>query len=231
MSRMQLMRKVLCELPDLTSATLVFNDTPTNDFTSLSGVLSTQMASLTQKDRLAIYPLLSPKSFFTQVLPANSVDAGFCFTALHCLQRLSPTDNNLSKPLDIPNKAHSGLITFLSARHAELIPGGTLTLCVPVQGPVSVSPAHECLRTTIERLPKAYGLDSACISRLPMYFRTMEELLLGIESSPDTWRVMQNFAVPITHPAWHAAFIHTAETTCGARTEEARERYADTITG
>ncbi|KAM0719343.1 hypothetical protein Q7P37_005248 [Cladosporium fusiforme] len=227
----QLMRRVLAQLPSLTSATVVFNDTPTNDFTSLSNVLSAQMPSLTQKNRLAIHPLLSPKSFFKQILPPNSVDAGFCFTALHWLQRLPPVEPSISTPLTIAATAHSDLITFLAARHAELVPGGTLTLCIPIQGPVSVTPAHDCLHTTIKLLPKSYGLHPSSITSLPMYFRTMEELLLGVESSPGAWRVLQKRAVPITHPTWPAACIPAEEMLCNSTAETARTRYANAITG
>lgn len=219
------MQKVLSQLPNLTTATVIFNDTPTNDFTSLSTVLSAQMPSLSQKDRLTIYPLLSPKSFFTQIFPPNSIDAGFCFTALHWLQRLPQSNKPHSKPLQVAAQAHSDLTTFLSARHAELIPGGYLTLCIPIQGPVSVVPAHECMRATLETLPKTYNLRADSLARLPMYFRTMEEVLLGIEASPGAWRVVQKDALPITHPAWP-----TEEMLIGPKAQAARERYASAIT-
>lgn len=220
------MQKILSQLPNLTIATVIFNDTPTNDFNSLSAVLSAQMPSLSQKDRLTIHPLLSPKSFFTQILPPNSVDAGFCFTALHWLQRLPQSDKPHSKPLQVAAQAYSDLITFLSARHAELIPGGSLTLCIPIQGPESVVPTHECMRATLENLPKTYNLRADSLARLPMYFRTVDEVLLGIEASPGAWRVVQKDALPITHPAWP-----TGEVLSGPTAQAARERYARAITG
>ncbi|EXL94590.1 S-adenosyl-L-methionine-dependent methyltransferase [Fusarium oxysporum II5] len=68
----RLLANYLSNLPNLSSATLVFNN----------------WSLLSQDGRLPVNPLMVPKSFFGQVLPDDFVDAGFSFTALHWLQHM-----------------------------------------------------------------------------------------------------------------------------------------------
>ncbi|KAI7772271.1 hypothetical protein LZL87_007632 [Fusarium oxysporum] len=218
----RLLANYLSNLPGLSSATLVFNDTPFNDFSSLSRTIDTNWPSLSQDGRLSISPLMVPKSFFGQVLPHDFVDAGFSFTALHWLQHMPSS----FEPSDLAEYAHEDLVSFLSARHREIRPNGTLTLCIPSHGQIGVNPAVACLQASVRSLASTYHLDPSFTVRLPLYFRTMEEILSSINAEQGNWVVKSHVAVPIMHPSWSPAVLDK-----GGADMAARVRYAAGITG
>ncbi|KAF5716527.1 benzoate carboxyl methyltransferase [Fusarium globosum] len=218
----RLLANYLSNLPSLLSATLVFNDTPFNDFSSLSRTIDTNSSSLSQNGRLSISPLMVPKSFFQQVLPDDFVDAGFSFTALHWLQHMP---SSWETP-DLARYAHEDLVSFLSARHREIRPNGSLTLCIPCHGEIGVDPAVTCLQASIRSLASTYHLDPSSIVCLPLYFRTMEEILSSINAEQGKWIVKSHVAVPIMHPSWSPAVSDQ-----GGADMAPRVRYAAGITG
>ncbi|KAG5821127.1 hypothetical protein H9Q74_001893 [Fusarium xylarioides] len=218
----RLLANYLSNLPALSSATLVFNDTPFNDFSSLSRTINTNWTSLSQDGKLAISPLMVPQSFFGQVLLDDFVDAGFSFTALHWLQHM-PSSWETS---DLAGYAHEDLVSFLSARHREIRPSGTLTLCIPSHGEIGVDPAVACLQASVRSLASTYHLDPSFTVRLPLYFRTMEELLSSINVEQGKWVVKSHVAVPIMHLSWSPAVSDN-----GGADMAARVRYATGITG
>ncbi|KAI1021983.1 hypothetical protein LB504_007268 [Fusarium proliferatum] len=218
----RLLANYLSNLPGLSSATLIFNDTPFNDFSSLSRTIDTNSSSLSQNGRLSISPLMVPKSFFGQVLPDDFVDAGFSFTALHWLQHMPSS----WETLDLARYAHEDLVSFLSARHREIRPNGTLTLCIPCHGEIGVDPAVACLQASVRSLASTYHLDPSFIVRLPLYFRTMEEILSSINAEQGKWIVKSHVAVPIMHPSWSPAVSDKDGADMAARV-----RYAGGITG
>ncbi|EWG51635.1 hypothetical protein FVEG_16825 [Fusarium verticillioides 7600] len=209
-------------LAGLSSATLVFNDTPFNDFSSLTGTIKNNWSSLSQDVRLSISPLMVTLSIFGQVLPDNFVDAGFSFTALHWLQHM-PSSWDTS---DLARNAHENLVSFLSARHREIRPNDTLTLCIPCHGEIGVDPAVACLQASIRNLASTYYLDPSVTVHLPLYFRTMEEILLSINAEQGKWEVKSHVAVPIMHPSWSSAVSDKEGANMSARV-----RYAAGITG
>ncbi|KAF5551399.1 benzoate carboxyl methyltransferase [Fusarium mexicanum] len=218
----RLLANYLSNLPGISSATLVFNDTPFNDFSSLSRTISANWSSLSQDGKLSISPLMVPRSFFEQVLPNDFVDAGFSFTALHWLQH-TPSSWETS---DLARCAHEDLVSFLSASHGEIRTNGTLTLCIPSHGQIGVDPAVACLQASVRNLASTYHLDPSFTVRLPLYFRTMEEILSPIDAEQGKWVVKSHVAAPIMHPSWSAAVLDK-----GGADMAARVRYATGITG
>ncbi|KAM5519589.1 hypothetical protein FOXYSP1_18013 [Fusarium oxysporum f. sp. phaseoli] len=218
----RLLANYLSNLPNLSSATLVFNDTPFNDFSSLSRTINTNWSLLSQDGRLSINPLMVPQSFFGQVLPDDFVDAGFSFTALHWLQHMPSS----FEPSDVARYADEDLVSFLSARQREIRPKGTLTLCIPCHGQIGVDPAVACLQASIRSLASTYHLDPSFTVRLPLYFRIMEEILASINAEPGKWVVKSHVTVPIMHPSWSPAVLGN-----GGADMAARVRYASGITG
>ncbi|KAF5598054.1 benzoate carboxyl methyltransferase [Fusarium pseudocircinatum] len=218
----RLLANYLSNLPGISSATLVFNDTPFNDFSSLSRTIKANWSSLSQDGRLSISPLMVPQSFFGQVLPDDFVDAGFSFTALHWLQHM-PSSWETS---DLAGYAHDDLVSFLSARYREIRPSGNLTLCIPCHGQIGVDPAVACLQASVRSLASTYHLDPSFTVRLPLYFRTMQEILSSIDDDQGKWVVKSQVAVPIRHPSWSAAVLDE-----GGVDMVARVRYAAGITG
>jgi hypothetical protein len=181
---------------------------------------------------------MAPKSHFQNVLPNAFVDAGYCFTALHWLQHTPPQDSSIEDSK--PAAAHADLLAFLSARHRELRPGGTLPLCIPGNGPVGVDAVLKCVSATaLEFSSSGTGIYSNSISasvvaRMPLYFRTMDEVLNAVSASKEeggaSWDVLRSEAVPTPHPA---CLDLKAERLDGSLTTgvDRSEQYASAVAG
>nr|POE94631.1 methyltransferase fus9 [Quercus suber] len=204
----RVLQTILEALPSVTTATLVFNDTSSNDFSSLSRMIDSNWLPLSQMGRITVHPLMVPRSFYQQVLTDGFVDAGFCFTAIHWLKQM-PTDLEYSsseedgnaEPSDLVTRAHADMVSFLSARHKEIRPGGSLTLSIPVQGEVDSEASMTCLDKSLEDVGSRYK-DDLIFPRLPVWFRTLDEIMAGINAADGEWRIVKSSIVPIEHPAW-----------------------------
>jgi hypothetical protein len=151
-----------------------------------------------------------PKSHFQQVLPNDFVNAAFSFTALHWLQH-TPSHGTEGDNAQLAASAHDGLVAFLSAHHRELRKDGTLTLCMPGQGPVGVQPVIECLEAAVRDLSSTYHFSSWVVAHLPFYFRTMDEILSAVSTCHGTWKTLGNEMVPMVHSAWASSFRSTQD--------------------
>ncbi|RBR05992.1 hypothetical protein FVER53590_29303 [Fusarium verticillioides] len=180
----------------MTSATLVFNDTPSNDFSSLTSTIHQNWDSLSQDGKVAINTLLSPRSYFEQVLPDGFVDAGFNFTALHWLRNMPDTS---STPSSLSAAAHEDFVTSLSVRHKEIRRRGTMTICVPCDGEISVSPVFRCFEASLRNIYDKYQVDPTIAKRLPMYFRTLDEILTSIAAVNTKWGLRSHHTLPLMH--------------------------------
>lgn len=123
------------------------------------------------------------------------------------------------------------MVAFLSARHRELRHGGTLTLCIPGEGTLSVTPILECLNTAVRELSATYHLSASVIAQLPMYFRTMDEILAAVSICDGAWNVLGSDMVPMVHPAWPASSTERNAGAAGNTGADANEAYASAITG
>lgn len=225
-----LLQLLLENSPSTTTATLVFIDTPSNDFKSLASTITAHCTELARRKngKLTINPLMAPKSHFQNVLPDAFVDAGYCFTALHWLQHTPPDKGvEYSKPA----AAHADLLAFLSARHRELRPGGTLALCIPGNGPVGVDAVLKCVSATAREFSSSgtgiysNSISASVVARMPLYFRTMDEILNAVSASKEqwgaSWDVLRSEAVPTPHPVCH-------DLTTGV---DRSEQYASAVAG
>jgi S-adenosylmethionine-dependent carboxyl methyltransferase len=112
----------------------IHNDIPGNDFTGLFENLAAKDGYL-QTVEGPIYPLAAAGSFFQQVLPGDGVQLGMCSNAAHWLReqpRISIPDGMYfceatgSEREGIAEQAAGDWLLFLSARAAELAPGGRM---------------------------------------------------------------------------------------------------------
>ncbi|KAF4442951.1 Benzoate carboxyl methyltransferase [Fusarium austroafricanum] len=195
----RLFSKYLKTFSYLSSATLVFNGTPSNDFTSLSSPIDANMNKLLLNGKLEIIPLLSPRSYFEQILPDGSVDVGFSFTPLHWLSIMPDESSTMSA---LSAAAHQDFVSFLSVRHKEIRPNGTLTLCIPGDGTISVLPTFKCHGTAVHNLYDRYHVGPSISARFPMYFRTMDETLVSISVVKEKWRLKSQTTIPLMHTSW-----------------------------
>ncbi|KAI9148944.1 Fumarate reductase 2 [Paramyrothecium foliicola] len=221
----KLIQEYLSRMPGVSSATLIFNDTPFNDFSSLSSTIESNRTALSQCGKVNIYPLLSPQSFYQRIVPHDTVDIGFCFTALHWLQNV-PNSPDLSL---LAASAHADLVTFLSARHKEIRLGGQLMLCIPIHGPFNVAFTVECMVDTVRTLAGTYGVDPSVIAKMPVHWRTMDEIMVSIAASDGAWELLHSSEIPMEHPA--ASLLKTISESDAEEFETARDKYADIITG
>ena len=223
-----LLQRLLEISPSVTSATLVFDDTPSNDFNSLASTINARCAELTRHGKITINPLMAPKSYFHQVLPDNFVDAGYSFTSLHWLQ-LPPLQGS-GDPVDLEKaaSAHADVVAFLSARHREIRHGGTLMLCIPGQGPIGVDATLKSIIATARGLSGIYSISASVVARMPLYFRTMDEVSTAVSASKGAWEVLESAAVPIEHPA---CLEPTAERISSLTGADRFEEYAGAVAG
>jgi SAM dependent carboxyl methyltransferase len=111
----------------------VHNDQLTNDFTQLFAAVAGDGGYLGRSGG-PVYPAAAAGSFFDQVLPASTVDLGMCSNAVHWFRRqpsvdfrgmyFSAADPAARRALSA--QAAEDWLAFLRARHAELVPGGSL---------------------------------------------------------------------------------------------------------
>ncbi|KAF5702083.1 benzoate carboxyl methyltransferase [Fusarium globosum] len=221
----RLFSQYLERIPSVTSATLIFNDTPSNDFSSLTSTIHQNWDILSQKGKVSINTLLSPRSYFEQVLPDGFVDAGFNFTALHWLRSMPDAS---STPSSLSTAAHVDFVDFLLVRHKEIRPHGTLTICVPSDGDINVLPTFRCFETSLRRLYDKYQVDPTIARRLPMYFRTSEEILKCVAAVDTKWGLRSLHTLPLMHTSWSPEVIEASSDEVKAA---ARKRYTDAVAG
>lgn len=223
--KVKLLSKYPAKVPSLLSATLIFNDTPSDDFSSLARTIDDNVDQLSSNGRLSANVLMAPQSYFWRLMPSGSVHVGFCSTALNWLQHM-PDDS--ADTTTLAAAAHQDLLTFLSARHKEISVNGTLVLCIPIQGEISVANSFVCLETALLNLHATYKLDPKVIYQLPEYFRTEKVVLLAITSAQRRWRLKAHHTLTMVHPSW-SSLISDGESV-GIR-KSACEKYAHEVTG
>jgi hypothetical protein len=203
----------------------VFNDTPSNDFSSLTSTIHQNWDSLSQQGKISINTLLSPRSYFEQVLPDGFADAGFNFTALHWLRNMPDT---FSTPSSLSAAAHEDFVTFLSVRHKEIRRRGTMTICVPSDGEVGVFPVFRCFEASLRNIYGKYLVDPTIAKRLPMYFRTLDETLTSIAAVNTKWGLKSHHTLPLMHTSWSPEVIEAGSEQARM---SARKRYTDSVAG
>ncbi|KLO80303.1 uncharacterized protein LW93_6513 [Fusarium fujikuroi] len=221
----RLFSQYLERIPSVASATLIFNDTPSNDISSLTSTIHQNWDILSQNGKVSINSLLSPRSYFEQVLPDGFVDAAFNFTALHWLRSMPDAS---STPSSLSTAAHVDFVDFLLVRHKEIRPHGTLTICVPSDGDISVLPTFRCFETSLRSLHDKYQVDPMIARRLPMYFRTSEEILTSIAAVDKKWGLRSLHTLPLMHTSWSPEVIEASSDEFKAA---ARKRYTDAVAG
>lgn len=221
----RLFSQYLERIPSVTSATLIFNDTPSNDFSSLTSTIHQNWDILSQNGKVSINSLLSPRSYFDQVLPDGFVDAGFNFTALHWLRSMPDAS---STPSSLSTAAHVDFVDFLLVRHKETRPHGTMTICVPSDGDINVLPTFRCFETSLRSLYDKYQVDPTIARRLPMYFRTSEEIVKCVAAVDTKWGLRSLHTLPLMHTSWSPEVIEASSDEVKAA---ARKRYTDAVAG
>lgn len=192
--RITTIHEYLSSLSEVSSVTLIFNDQPCNDFSSLAQTIDQSMPVLSRHGKLPVFPYMVPKSFQERVAPDHSVDVGICSSSLHWLDPASPGIGHqyLPSATAAAPAAHRELVSFLSLRAREIRHGGRLILGVAGKGDLNIEPALQCLSLAIDDLTTR-GLipcSAASTCRGPVYFRTELELCQAVEAE-GSWVITQ----------------------------------------
>lgn len=135
---------------------VVHTDLPDNDFTALFRTLATDPQSYLSGD-VAVFPFVIGRSFYEQILPANSVTLGWCSWAVQWLSRVPaaiPDQVQIAYSKDhvarasYARQADEDWRTFLTQRGRELRPGGqlvVLTMAVDETGNFGYQPLLEAM--------------------------------------------------------------------------------------
>jgi hypothetical protein len=179
----------------------IFSDLPSNNFNQL-------FANLEQARRAGlfpagVYPGTVGGSFYDPVLPPDTVHLATCFNSIQWLDRLPPVPMPDSVVYRRPHpprpglavapnvttafrrQAEQDLVRFLESRARELVPGGKLLLASPgdtSEARISDGVA-DVLNDACLDLMAAGRLKREEYERftMPVYFRTVEELLAPLE--------------------------------------------------
>jgi cyclopropane-fatty-acyl-phospholipid synthase len=195
----------------------VHNDVVTNDFTQLFRNVAGDGGYL-DAPGAPVYPAAAAGSFFTQVLPAETVHLGMCSNAAHWLREqphvFTPEGMYFSQAGDataeLAAQAARDWLAFLDARAAELAPGGRLV----VQG-IGTSPdgehvsADRLLRVMWRVAVSLAGdglLDRGALDDyvFPVYCRSSAELTAPVEGGPlaDRLEVVAVQEGDVPNPYW-----------------------------
>ncbi|KAI1054373.1 hypothetical protein LB505_014161 [Fusarium chuoi] len=133
-----------------------------------------------------------------------------------------------STPSSLSAAAHVDFVDFLRARHKEVRPHGTMTICVPSDGDINVLSTFRCFETSLRSLHDKYQVDPTIARRLPMYFRTSDEILTSVAAVDTKWILKSHHTLPLIHTSWSPEVIEASSDEVNAA---ARKRYTDAVAG
>ncbi|HEX6310154.1 MAG TPA: hypothetical protein VF152_00840 [Acidimicrobiia bacterium] len=201
---------------------VVHNDVPTNDWNELFANLANRPDSYLTLAGPPVLPLASAISFYEPAVPARSAHLGVSFSAAHWL-RTQPEvvvpdafyfcEATADARTALARQADADWATFLTARAADLAPGGRLVVGMVGSdaGDSSGEPlvtARRLMRAMTEvarELVDAGELDRGAFERylLPVYARTADEARAPLEAPgplADAFRIEVARTDPVANP-------------------------------
>jgi cyclopropane-fatty-acyl-phospholipid synthase len=173
---------------------VVHNDLPTNDWNELFANVASAPDSYTRAVGPPVLALASAVSFFEPAAPSRSVHLGVSFSAAHWLRTqpavVVPDGFYFSEATGdaramLAEQAAADWVCFLSARAADLAPGGRLVVqmvgtdsaSAPAGAGVTARNLMLAMSQVADELVASGLLDRACVDRyvLPVYARTPAE--------------------------------------------------------
>ncbi|KAF4446881.1 Benzoate carboxyl methyltransferase [Fusarium austroafricanum] len=211
--------KVISTLPDGAIASLVFEDTPFNDFGTLAKTIAERFNS---KDdaKVQIVPSLVPLGFFRQVVPTAQADIGFSWSSFNYLEKTpsasldataSPAEFAAARHKALAAAGHTDLIKILKLRAKEIRTGGYLIAAIGGQMPEGETrpskPGAEVLQSGLMRMVAEGKLSFPELMQMalfPGHERTPKELQAALddEAVAPLWEVESLEPKLIVQPAW-----------------------------
>ncbi|KAF3102062.1 hypothetical protein TWF102_001886 [Orbilia oligospora] len=240
---MAVMQRLVSQLPSNSTATLVFNDLPSNDFNSLIKLLPNIKYFDSTK---TIYPCIIPNSFYNPIMPQSTVDVAFALSSIHWLRQVPPPKSasesfeEFLRKRDSRNSAasHKDLIEFLNLRGREIKSGGKLIVAAPSpcadneDGRITGNERLRCaLFKAMENLIAVGKLPPNATAGIypPNHVHTEQSFRAAINETGGVWKIEKVYSRVIPHPAYQTML----ESQKGSRDTElhkAFERaYANTV--
>lgn len=201
---------------------VLHNDLPTNDWNELFANVASAADSYVHADGPPVLPLASAVSFFESAAPSASVHLGLSFSAAHWLREQPevpvPGGFYFSEATGdaraaLAAQASADWTAFLTARAAELEPGGRLLAQMVGTEPGATAASGVTARKLMlamsevaSELVDAGRLDPAAVERyvLPVYARTPAEArapLVGPDAPlRDVFEVIECRTDPVANP-------------------------------
>ncbi|KAL4874761.1 S-adenosyl-L-methionine-dependent methyltransferase [Aspergillus karnatakaensis] len=228
----RMLRKALYSCPQDSTVTIVFNDTPANDYNSLSGTIDRSLREPENKGSRKVFSLMAPQSYYEQVVPNDFVDIGFSTASLHWIARLQPTSPDLlPSDADVSAEVLADITRFLQTRYKEVRKGGHLLLSFPVDGALSLKCAYASIFQTLKDLAADNIIPQTAASkfRLPFHFRTKDEIAQALDAVKDQWQVVEHFDRDVAHPAFLQFQSTFADSPFSSPSAKALDEYSQAI--
>ncbi|KAL4922898.1 S-adenosyl-L-methionine-dependent methyltransferase [Aspergillus aurantiobrunneus] len=229
-----MIRKAIESCPEDCAITIIFNDTPANDYNSLSATIDRSLRGPDHKSTRKILPLMAPQSYYQQVAPDESVDIGFSTASLHWISRLQPASGDLlPSGADVSAEVLADILRFLRTRYPEIRRGGHLLLSFPVDGDLSLKCAYPSIFQSLKDLAGDGIISQAAASkfRFPFHFRTPDEIARALDAVKGEWQVVEHFTRDVAHPAFLQFQSTFASSSSGDPDAAALDAYSEAISG
>ncbi|KAK6529512.1 hypothetical protein TWF281_008683 [Arthrobotrys megalospora] len=215
---MAVMQRLVSRLPPYSTASVVFNDLPSNDFNSLIKLLP----SISPLDpTITVYPCISPNSFYNSVAPACTVDVAFALSSIHWLRQVPPpksAEESFEEYLRKRNTrnaaaSHQDLVEFLNLRGREVKPGGKLIVAAPspcaddIDGRISGNEKLRCaLFKAMDILIAAGKLPANATAGVypPNHVHTERSFRAAVTETGAMWTIEKVYSKVIPHPAYQS---------------------------
>ncbi|KAL4795772.1 S-adenosyl-L-methionine-dependent methyltransferase [Aspergillus venezuelensis] len=224
---------------------LTFSDRAGNDFNTLVETISNADwlshfdTSSSDRNAPAILTSMAAGTFYSRLVPRESVDVGFSLATLHHLDRW-PANASPAAEADVLHEqtrpqAHADLVHFLTLRGQEFRRGGSLVLSFVSRSSMGVpnypSLVDSCRQAMIAMIFEG-RVDPAVAGSflVPTHDRTIQEVKDSLATVSGLWDVEGLFEEEVTHPAY-ARFQETSndQPDSANRAGSISEWYAETV--
>ncbi|KAL2827204.1 S-adenosyl-L-methionine-dependent methyltransferase [Aspergillus cavernicola] len=230
----RMIQKAINSCPEDSTVTIVFNDTPANDYNSLSDTLDRSLRDTENKSSRRVFPVMAPQSYYQQVVADESVDIGFSTASLHWISRLQPASGDLlPSDADVSAEVLADILRFLRTRYHEVRTGGHLLLSFPVDGELNLKCAYPSIIQCLTDLAGERIISQTAASKfkLPFHFRTPEEIAQALHAVQGKWQVVEHFYRDVPHPDFLQFQSSFAESASSSPNAAALEDYCKAISG
>lgn len=245
--RIEPLRQVLSTLPYNAKATLLFEDTPYNDFNTLCDAINSSLHFLSNpgpRSKVSIYHAMGPRNFYNVLLPNPTADLGLAWSSFNYLSsqpqiNVAPdasfAEFSKARAEALSVAGHADLIKLLRLRAQEIRPGGYLVAAIGGKKPAGeereteagAQPLQAAFISVMET-GKLTRKEMAEFAMFPSHERTPEEIkqVLDLDEMKALWEIESFEPKLIAHPAWTVYENSLKSISCDEARLEVVEAYA-----